>query len=255
MADASSTDGGAHDSGPRPGDALIVGDAPSETDAGGAALCGATEVPCTDQSVARLRLFDTVNPAAVTEEGTTAGEFRTLVDARAGGSMSTQSFVYLRFTDAGLAKVEVSDEGAFTSMDWDLAVRRYVIRLNSGVGGPSCVQAARAAPGTTFEALTAAPTNVAWRTEGYFTDSCELVNDGSGIGAPGTALSSFWSYRSCVQMTGNVFAIRLRSGRHVKLQVLSYYSPTAQAACDSTGMVPSPNDAGMVRLRWAFIDG
>ncbi|MDO9015317.1 MAG: HmuY family protein [Deltaproteobacteria bacterium] len=222
------------------------------TDAGGGGQCAASAVRCADQQVMQMRLFDSPSPATITEEGTTAGEFRSLVDARAGGSMVTQGFVYARFTEAGLEKVELSDQAAFRSMDWDIAVRRYVVRINSGVSGPSCVTAARA-PGTDFAALSAAPAAVEYRTEAYFTETCEIVNDGSSIAAPGTALASFWAYRSCVEMTGNVFALRLRDGRAVKLQVTSYYDPAAQEACNTTGMAPTPNGAGNVRLRWAFL--
>jgi hypothetical protein len=54
-------------------------------------------------------------------------------------------------------------------------------------------------------------------------------------------------------MSGNVFAVRLRDGRAVKLQVTSYYDPAAQETCNATGMVPTPNGAGNVRLRWSFL--
>lgn len=243
-------------------DALTATDAPArpadapmgaDVTADGGALCAPSAVTCVDQQVMGLRLFDTPNPAEPVEEGTAPGEFTTLIDARAGGSMVSLGFVYARFTPAGLQRVAISDEQAFTSSEWDLAFRRFVIRVNSGVSGPSCVSAARTAPGTTFESLRTPPEGLQFRTEAYYTPSCELVNDGSGIGSPGTATASFWSYRSCVQMTGNVYVIRLRDGRHVKLQVRSYYDPAAQATCDATGAVPQPNGAGNLRVRWAFL--
>lgn len=244
------TDGGTTvDAAPATGDVpAATGDVPAAGE-----LCAATRVRCTDQQVMQLRLFDTPNPSTITAEGNEGGVFRSLIDARAGGAMATQGYVYARFAPTGLEKVELSDEAAFTSMDWDIAIRRYVVRINSGVGGPSCVTAARTAPGTDFGTLTRAPDGVEYRTEAYFTDTCELVNDGSGIGAPGTALASFWSYRSCVEMSGNVFVLRLRDGRAVKLQVSSYYDPAAQETCNATGMVPTPNGAGNVRMRWSFL--
>jgi hypothetical protein len=49
-------------------------------------------------------------------------------------------------------------------------------------------------------------------------------------------------------MTDNVYVLELASGRHVKLQVLSYYSPDVQTACNHTGMVTD------FRVRWAFLD-
>lgn len=223
-------------------------------DMGAPPLCEATTVPCIDQSIAILDLFDVPNPAVVTEEGTTAGEFTTLVDASGGGMTPTLAFVYGRFTETGLEKLAISDEDAFLSTDWDIAFRRYVFRVNSGVGGPSCVQAGRTAPATTFDGLTAVPDGLSYRTESYLTDTCEIVPDGAGLGSPATALSSFWSYPGCVSMTGNVYVLALRSGRHVKLQVIGYYSPANQASCDATGMITTPSGAGSVRIRWAFLD-
>lgn len=234
------TDAGPADSGP--------------ADLGAAPLCEAATVPCVDQSIGLLDLFDTVSPAALSEEGTTAGEFTTLVDASGGGFMPTQSFLYARFTDTGLAKVEVSDSDAFTSMDWDISFRRYVFRVNSGVSGPSCVQAGRTAPATTFDTLTTVPAALTYHAESYLTDTCEIVPDGAGLGSPATTLSSFWSYPGCVSMTGNVYVVALRDGRHVKLQVIGYYTPENQAMCDTMGTTGTPSGAGSVRVRWSFLD-
>lgn len=57
-------------------------------------------------------------------------------------------------------------------------------------------------------------------------------------------------------MTGNVFILRLASGRRLKLMVTSYYSPEVQAMCDATGTVPTgaASGSGQLRLRWAFLD-
>lgn len=224
--------------------------------------CNATAVPCQDDSIMQLRLYATVNPDSVTEEGT-APDFKTRVDARAGGLSPTQSFMYLSFTETGLQKRLISDEQAFVSLDWDIALRRYILRINSGVSGPSCVEAARTAPMTSYDTLMQAPANLSWRTEEYFIPPepdagslmCSFVADTSGMaGAPGTALSSFWTYMNCVQMTGNVYVIHLRDGRYVKFQVLSYYTAAAQQNCNQTGSAtPTPNEAAVVRLRWAFI--
>lgn len=215
--------------------------------------CGAA-VTCVDESISMLDLFDTASPAAITEEGTTSGEFTSNIDATGGGFMPSQSFVYARFTDAGLVKVDVDDQASFDSSEWDIAFRRYVVRLNSGVSGPSCVQGARTAPSTTFDSLTSVPESLTYHVEEYFSDTCEFIPDGSGIGAPGTVLSSFWTYPGCVAMSGYVYVVALANGRHVKLQVLSYYSLTNQEMCNTSGMVAMPSGAGAIRVRWAFLD-
>lgn len=238
-------------------------DAPSETtdapsavdDTGGSSVCLPAEViPCVDEQLSQLDLFDTVNPAVITEEGTTPGEFLSWIDATGGGRMPTESFVYARFTDDGLTKVEIGDEDAFASTDWDISFRRFLIRLNSGVSGPSCVTAGRTAPGTTFESVTAVPSALSYRVEEYFTESCELVPDGSGLGSPATALSSYWSYPGCVSMTGNVYVIELASRRHVRFEVVGYYPLDIQAQCDATMTIPTPSNAANFRVRWSFLD-
>ncbi len=214
------------------------------------------EVPCVDQSIQELSLYDTVNPDPITEEGEGPPVFSTHIDSEAGGLSPSEAYIYARFTETGLEKVEITDEDALESMDWDVAFRRFVIRFNSGVSGPSCVTVARTAPMTEFDELDSVPSGLMYRTEEYFTgDSCDLVTDGSGLpGSPGTAMSSYWSYMACVQMTGNVYVVELQSGRHVKLQVLSYYEPEPQMVCNETGAVPSPSGAGNLRIKWAFLD-
>jgi hypothetical protein len=262
------------DDAPPPPDAgpadLGPADASPALDATAAMLCEAREVRCQEASVAELRLFEEPAPGGlITEEGTVDGEFLTHVDATArpmGGTVPTTSYVYARFTDAGLEQVAVGDEAAFESLDWDIALRRFVIRLNSGVSGPSCVVGARVPPiggaPPTFEAVTRVPEGLSFFEEAYFTEtapgSCVLVNDGSGLpGAPDTVLAGYWRYGSvgCLQMTGNVYVIALRNGRYVKLEVVGYYSPANQARCQMDMAPEMPSGAGNVRLRWAFIDG
>jgi hypothetical protein len=213
------------------------------------------EVECVDQSISQLMLFEAPASGLITNSPGT-DSFETTVDATAGGMTASESFVYARFTDRGLEKVPIGDEDAFVSLDWDIAFRRYVIRLNSGISGPGSVTGARTLPQTSFDTLEVPPEpdSVPYRTEAYFTESCDYVNDGSGIGSPGTALASFWMYKGCVQMTGNVFVLALHDKRHVKLEVLSYYTPEQQEKCDMTGMVPTPANAGNLRIRWAFLD-
>ena len=248
--DAGPADAGPPDAGPQ-----VTPDAgPPDAGTVQGPRCGATTVLCQDEQVAQLKLYDVANPALITEEGT-APNFATLIDSSAGGTGVTKAYVYARFTDTGLQKVNISDEEAFVSLDWDIAFRRYVIRLNSGVGGPSCVEGARVAPGATFDGLTEIPANIPWRTEAYFTNSCDFVPDTSGIGAPATITSSFWSYQSCVAMTGNIFVAHLRDGRYVKLTITGYYATAAQQTCNQTGSVPTPSGSGNLRMKWSFING
>ena len=212
------------------------------------------EVTCTDKSVTDLMLFNEPATGKIREEGK-GDDFVTFIDATGGGMAASESYLYARFTSKGLEKLDITDEEAFESTDWEIAFRRYVIRLNSGVSGPGDVRGGRTAPATVFGDLAEVPDSLEFRTEEYFIgDACELVSDGSGIGAPATALASFWTYQMCLQMTKNVYVLELPKKKHVKLEVLAYYTPENQKLCDETGQINLPSGAGNIRMQWAFLD-
>jgi hypothetical protein len=211
------------------------------------------EVPCEDAAYQTLELKSAIaaGDIATTVDG---DQFVTHVDATAGGFPATDSYVYARFTTEGLEKVDISDEESLESMEWDIAFRRFIIRVNSGVSGPSCVSVARTAAATRFDEVRAVPAGLSFHVEEFFTDSCDLIVDGSGLGSPGVVLQNFWTYPGCVAMTGNVYVVEPRDGAAIKLEVLSYYAPEVQETCDVQGEVPAgPTGAGNITMRWAFI--
>jgi hypothetical protein len=215
-----------------------------------------TAVPCEDQVVLQMNLKAVPATTGITNEPDGSG-FASVIDATAGGAFAANppSYTYGKFTDDGLVQVSISDEDALGSMDWDIAFRRYVGRINSGHSGPSCVTAARL-PGTpVYEDVTSEPENLTYRSDTYFTESCELIPDGSGLeGSPATALSSYWTYPGCVAMTGNVYILELASGRKLKLTVTNFYNDAAQEQCDTQGSAPmTDNGSGMIRIRWSFL--
>lgn len=211
------------------------------------ARCDAPVAPaCQDEQIQQL--FYTTNTDGNFTNTDNGGEFSTLVDATAGGFSGTESFLYGKFTANGLEKVVISDEESLDSMDWDIAFRRFVIRLNSGVAGPSCVSGA-AVPGAFTDVTTA--DGIAFEEEGYFDTSCTLVEDGSGLpSSPDTITSGFWTYPGCVSMTDQVYVIALADGSYVKLQVEAYYA-SGQDGCDSSG-TPGTN-GGTLTVRWAYL--
>ena len=231
------------------------------TDAGTAdagSLCSATPVTCSDQAILSLDLKNTPNAAAITTASEDAG-FKSTIDATAGGFTPTLGYVYGKFTANGLEKVSISDEASLSSLDWDIAFRRFVIRLNAGSSGPSCVKAAATQVGTVYDTLTSSSGGsfVADDFEGP-PPTCMFKDDGSGLTtSPSTALAntsaSFYAYNNCVGMSGRVFVVRTRAGRHVKLLVTNYYpSDAAQMTCN--GGV-NPNVAGAtIKVRWSFLD-
>jgi hypothetical protein len=221
---------------------------------GAPAACEATPIACSDQAFLDLNYQTEPAPGKI-ENAADGSGFFTTVDARAGGAFVSEphSYVYARFTEAGLEKVELSDEASLDSMDWDIAFRRYVIRVNSGDSGPSCTSVARVPGMVNYDDVTSVPATLDFNTEDYYTADCTFIEDGSGLEkSPATTLSSYWQYPGCVQMTKRVFVVELRDRRRLKLTVSGYYSETAQEECDTTGS-SSGNGSGMIRFRWAFL--
>lgn len=252
-------------------DSGVTFDGGGNVDSGTTELCGERVVACQEASFTELALKQQPAPdGKITDESEAneapEGVFVTHIDATGGGVTPSQSYVYARFTEAGLEQVDISDDDALASTDWDIAFRRFVIRLNSGYSGPSCVTSVRAARGDDeapigFDGVTEAPAD-GYESESYFVEDplsgeCEFLADLSGLpSSPGTLLSSYWLYSEagCVSMTSDVFALALRDGRHVKLEVLSYYSPENQEACDTGGSPGSPSGSGNIRIKWAYLD-
>jgi HmuY protein len=221
---------------------------------GGAAACVQMEVPCSDQAILELNFHKDPSDGKITNEADGAG-YISAIDATAGGASAPKSYVYAKFTDKGLVAVAIGDEASLDSVDWDIAFRRFVIRINSGSSGPSCVKAARIANVSQYDKIVTLPENVALKPDTYFDAMCALIDDKSGLGnTPATELHTFWQYASCLQMTGNVYAISLADGRNVKLTVLDYYSPAVQDECNKTGMFTEQvTGSGNLRVRWALL--
>jgi hypothetical protein len=214
-----------------------------------------TPVPCEDDVILTMNLQDDITNGMIvnTPEGT---GFHSAVDATAGGPFATdpESYTFAKFTTTGLEKVSISDEDALTSMDWDISIRRNIIRLNSGHSGPSCVTGARV-PGTaTYDEVTTVPPDLTFRKDLYFTETCEFIPDGSGLeSSPATVLSGYYEYQSCVEMTGNVYVIGLADGRLLKFTVTHYYNEAVQQQCNDTGTIPMMNTgSGEMQVRWSF---
>jgi hypothetical protein len=216
-----------------------------------------TAVPCEDAMIQELDFQTDPAPGLVTNDADGAG-FVSHIDATAGATGSpptpTEGYVYARFTAAGLEKVDLDDEAALASMGWDLAFRRYVIRVNSGDSGPSCVGVARLPAGSAYETATA-PDAAAYHVDDFYTDDCTLITDGGMASSPATALAGYYSYHGCVQMTGNVYVVRLANGHTVKLTVTGYYGPgEKQQYCEEHGAPASPSGAANFSVRWAFLE-
>ena len=243
----SSGTGGTTSSGTGGGGGSVGGGGPNCTDP--------VDVPCSDDVILQLNLKPDPAPGTITNEPDGTG-WVSHIDATAGGfgAPDPHAFVYGKFADNGLEKVSIGDEDSLDSMDWDIAFRRYVARINSGNSGPSCVQAG-IAPGA-YDDVTMVPAGFTFSTDSFFTQSCTMIDDGTGLGSPDTVLSDYWTYTNCVSMTGDVFLLSLADGRQVKLTVTHYYDHQlpSQEQCDTNGSVTqSPSGSAVLRVRWAFI--
>lgn len=97
------------------------------------------------------------------------------VDASAGGAMesATSPRVYIKLVGE---RVDVNDNDAFTSADWDLALKRVDIYTNSGDAGPGKGGAAKISKA--FDKVTAADADAAeLAPEQFFDENCEGRKD------------------------------------------------------------------------------
>ena len=130
------------------------------------------------------------------------------LDARGGGG----HFAFYSLRDDRL--VPVADSA---TTEWDLAFRSTTILVNGGASGPGAGGAV-VLPDTTFDAVTAAPTNEA------FVQDRGLENEETAI--PGGAGNGWYAYdftTGIVAPRPAVLAVRTADGRFAKVEVLSYY--------------------------------
>ena len=210
---------------------------------------------CRDEAFPLLEMnLTTAAPGAIDSVAIDGG-FEVSVDATAGGFGGNGGWVYGRFTDDGLEKVDLTDDASFDSTEWDIAFRRFIVRLNSGYAGPGCVSAANIGKGTPFEDVSCVPDGAIFNIEDAFlsdSDSCTLVPDGSGLGSPGVVLQNWWDYPAgCVATTGNVYVIATGDGRLVKFEMTQYYKD-AQPACNDDATIDG--ESARVKLKYGYLE-
>ncbi|MFT4977205.1 MAG: hypothetical protein ACI8S6_003110 [Myxococcota bacterium] len=210
------------------------------------------DVECVDQIILDLSLHDDKVSEGEVATTTDGDDFVTTIDASAGGynAAADNPWVYIRFTEDGAERVDIDDETALESMDWDLSMRRFILRLNGGSSGPSCVGAASFLE-STYDELTEVPEGISYVLDAYYTSDCTIINDSSGLpDNPQVALSPWWSYSSCLVTTGVPQLIQLADGHVLKMVVESYYG-SGQEDCNATGA--SGDDSAFYTLRWTWM--
>jgi len=223
-------------------------------DTGPEAVCEEpTDVSCVDALILDLSLHDDRTSEGDVSTTTDGADFVSEIDASAGGyeRAHLNAWVYVKFTPDGLEKVEIDDETALESMDWDLSLRRYILRLNGGSSGPSCVGAASFHE-STYADLTSVPDGIPYVQDDYYTSDCTITTDSSGLpGSPSVALGPWWSYDGCVQTTLVPHLIQLADGHVVKMVVEEYYEQD-QETCNENGS--GGRNSGMYTIRWQYMN-
>lgn len=167
------------------------------------------------------------------------GVFTTVVDASAGGAaeQANNPFVYLDLDgEEGATKVEVDDLASFTSTDWDIALKRFVIRSNSGDSGPADQEVATA-PGDELGTGTDVPSE-SFADDDWTGEGCTLVQDSTG--GPRTRFSNWYQVQAGrFEPRAVTHFIRLGGGRYAEVDVQTYYGDEA-----------NPDRSGVYVLRW-----
>jgi hypothetical protein len=209
------------------------------------------EVTCVDQLILDLSLHDDKVSDGAVDNATDGDDFITTIDATAGGyqNAANNPWVYVRFTEDGAERVDIDDETALESMDWDLSMRRFILRLNGGSSGPSCVGAVTFLE-QSYSDLTEVPDGLTYQQDEFYTDDCTLINDSSGLpGNPQVALGAWWSYGGCVATTEYPHLIQVADGRILKMVVEAYYG-SGQEDCNDSDQMGSDSANFTIRWQW-----
>ncbi len=147
----------------------------SESDGGPSEAGSGNGEECTAARKSFLGPVAKVSTGEVTVVGTENGVMTLYVDASAGGGTQSASNprVYIKLKGA---RVNITDNDAFTSSDWDLALKRVDIFTNSGEAGPGKGGAAVVAK--SFESVMASDANKAeLNAEDFFDEECNGRRD------------------------------------------------------------------------------
>lgn len=175
-----------------------------------------------------LKLIDKVSTGTVTI-GTlpTDPDVQTAeIDATAGGSAEAAKNPYVYLDLINNKKVQITDVQSLSSGDWDLAIKRWQIKINSGDSGPGSVTTLYE-DGKELAEVKTAPVGK-YEADHYFDDKCKVQLD--PIGGLGTAMSDWYDYTMMVKPWKRTYVLKRRDGKgHVKLQIMSYYKGTTSA--------------------------
>lgn len=185
----------------------------------------------------QYRPIPTVSEGVVditTSGGVTSGT----LDATAGGFGMSADRPYLYVDLRNNKKAEISDVDAFDSADWDIALKRSSIRLNSndsGAGGRgiALVEAESLAE------VKKAPIGE-WLTDDFTTDTCTYQS--LPAAEPITAFGEWYAYDEGghgLTPKPLIYVIKRRDNTKTALRIISYYGDPAM-----------PTKSAFYRVEW-----
>ena len=184
------------------------------------------EDPCLPERLEILEAQTSVSSGTVatTQDG---DDNVSTIDASAGGMSSSHMnpYVYVSLSD-GL-KVEVDDESALDSTDWDIAFKRSIIRINGGDSGPGQGGVAYYPSGeyATFDAV---PQSSDYTVDEFIDEDCDVLT--GPIGGPNTAFSMWYDYdveTHTMTIREGVYVVRGADGESVHKFVVEEYDDGA----------------------------
>jgi hypothetical protein len=194
------------------------------TGTGGATGGAGGGTSCTSARNALLNPVDKVSTGDVDILEQLPSSTVILVNASAGGfnQAAANPYVYLKLSDT--TKLDITDPAAFESSEWDIALKRDVIRSNSGDSGPGQGGAFRVS-GKTFDQVTSSDAG-SFDKDDFLDDACNAVVDATG--KPLTAFSDWYDYNEAtmyVTPKALVWIVQASNGSSFyKLEVLDYYA-------------------------------
>lgn len=209
-------------------------DGGSSGSADGGAEGGGGGTQCSRQRDDLLVPVSKVSTGEVTVLSSSGKTKTLLVDASAGGTSGarTRPRVYVNLERA--ARVDVSDPDAFTSTDWDLALKRTVIYTNSGDGGSGQGGAVKLVKG--FASVTEADLTAA-KAEKFFDADCNAVP--TPIGDPATTFADWYDYDTATNLpTPRVltYGVVGGTGKKYKVMIESYSAAKDGGVGTNTGV-------------------
>jgi hypothetical protein len=170
-----------------------------------------------------LGLVDEVSTATVTQLETGA-DLVLFVDASAGGLGGQDDYPWVYLSLSRGEAVPLTDLEALQSKAWDLALKRFVIRTNSGDSGPGMGGALRVAlPWESVDSSTQGGRMLL--TESWFDADCNLTLDDQGELI--TTFSGWSEYDAATHVLTPVDAVYLTAGgdgARYKVAILDYSS-------------------------------